>query len=263
MSIHRAGTEYRVKLEDFEGPLDLLLHVIRDAKLDIKTVPLASVTKQYLAFLDELGTLDLNLASEFIEVGATLIEIKSRQILPKPKVEEEETAEEIEERLRARLEEYKLLKEASDKLKQVENVNRFYKDPEPIREIIKYKFDNLDLSMLVEAFSRVMHRVEKSAAPPPQRAMRLDRFTVADKMKSIRDELKHWKKFNFFKLFGDDYSRGEVINTFLAVLELLKNGEIRAVQEQKFADIEITRVEGAIAPEEDKLEYTIIDGIED
>ena len=110
--IQRASEEVKVHLTDFDGPIDLLLQLVREHKLDIKTVRLGDMTAQYISFLNELDTLDLDLASEFIEVGAILVEIKSKQILPKP-VEEEEEPEDSEALLRQRLEEYALFKDAS------------------------------------------------------------------------------------------------------------------------------------------------------
>ena len=250
MSIIRANEQYTVKITDFEGPLDLLLHLIRDAKLDIKTVPLAQVTGQYIGFLSQLDGLDLDLASEFIEVGATLVEIKARGILPAPVVEED--PEDIESRLRAQLEEYKLLKEASQQLKELENVDRLYKDPVEFKPEYKYTLDNLSIDALVSAFTRIMHRVTANAAPIQARQIRMDRFTVRDKIKDIRSRLLAVGSVNFFELFDVDFTKSEIINTFLALLELLKTQEIKAVQQDAFADIVIIKQEGV-------LEYDIVD----
>ena len=261
MSIIRANTEYKVTLSDFEGPLDLLLHVIRESKLDIKTVPLASVTSQYLGYLSQLDSLDLDLASEFVEVGTTLVEIKSKQILPKV-CENEETAEEIEERLRAQLEEFKLLKEASLKLKVQENVDRFYKDPTPPKEIIKYTLGDIGMDDLVAAFTRVMHKLENKTEAIPEKKMRMDRFTVAEKVESIRARVKSKEPLTFFGLFEADFTRSEVINTFLALLELLKTGEVVARQDAKFSDIVIEGT-GVVSTGEVGLEYNIVEGVND
>ena len=278
MGIIRASASYSVKITDFEGPLDLLLHLIRESKLDIKTIPLASVTSQYVEFLSQLDQLDLNLASEFIEVGATLLDIKSRQILPRVKPEDEEDLEEAEARLRAQLEEYKLLKEASEQLRAHENLNRFYKDPAPIKEIIRYSLDNLEVNALVEAFSRIMHRVQKESEPIRETQIRMDRFTVAEKMDDIRARLQAGEKIYFSTLFDTDFTKGEVISSFLAVLELLKSGEIIAIQGEKFGDIElqatatggdngatITSIEGQVTDIGELYEefYTVVDGVED
>jgi len=242
MSILREGSDVKVKLADFEGPLDLLLHLIRDAKLDIKTVPLASVTSQYLEYLSQLDKLNLNLASEFIEVGATLVDIKSKQILPKL-VEDDEEEEDAEARLRAQLEEYKLLKEASLKMKELENVDRFYKEPEPVKEIIKFTLDGIDMDALIEAMTKVMMKIHKEKAPVEEKQIKKDRFTVADKMVYLRNRLGVVDRIEFPELFASDYSKSEVINTFLAILELLKVGEIHLEQQCQFSEISITRGE--------------------
>jgi len=278
MSFFRESNDVKVQLADFEGPLDLLLHLIRESKLDIKTIPLASVTSQYLEYLSQLDRLNLNLASEFIEVGATLIDIKSKQILPK--LVEEEEDEDSEAKLRAQLEEYKLLKEASLQMKELENVNRFYKEPEPVKEIIKFTLDGIEMSHLIEAFTKVMHRMGKEKVPVQEKQIRRDRFTVADKMTWLRERLTTCEKIEFLELFGIDYSKSEVINTFLAILELLKVGELHLEQECQFSEITITRGDnygtnstsgsifdagegGDASIVAEILTYTVIDGIED
>jgi len=237
LSLIRANEQYNVKITDFEGPLDLLLHLIRESKLDIKTVKLAEVTSQYITFLNQLGSLDLNLASEFIEVGATLIEIKARGIIP-PEVPEEDP-EDIELRLKAQLEEYRLLKEASEKLKIFENVNRFYKDPANLKPEYKFVLDNLNMDMLVDAFTKIMHRMQRAAAPVVERQIRMDRFTVKDKIEDIRARVKSNTAVMFFDLFDADFTKSEMINTFLALLELLKTQEIKVQQDSQFSDIKI------------------------
>jgi segregation and condensation protein A len=232
---------YKVKIADFEGPLDLLLHLIREQKLDIKTLHLAKITGQYLKYLEQIDTLDLDLAADFVEVAATLIEIKARGILPRPKIEED--PEDIEKRLLKQLEEYKLLKEAGEKLKQTENVDRFYKEIAEFKPEYKFVLDNLSLDTLTAAFQKVMHRLQRNAAPITARQVRLDRFTVQDKMRDIKKRLTGAKSLQFFDLFEPDFTKSEMINTFLALLELLKVGEIRAVQADTFGDIEIKGVQ--------------------
>ena len=227
------------KITDFEGPLDLLLHLVRETKLEIKTVKLGEVTGQFLEYMEQIGSLDLDTAAEFIDIASTLIEIKSRNILPKP-AKEEESPEEIELRLKQQLEEYKLLKEASEKLKEIENVDRFYKEPVELKPEYKYVMNNLSLDMLTEAFSRIMHKIKQSAAVIQNKQIKLDRFTVKDKIADIRTRIADKKQIMFFDLFESDFTKSEMINTFLALLELLKTGEIQARQESIFSDIVLT-----------------------
>jgi len=229
------------KLVDFEGPLDLLLHLVKETKLEIKNVPLASVTAQFLAYMDELDTVDFTVAGEFIEMSATLMEIKARNILPKPKKDDADP-QDIENKLKQQLEEYKILKDASEQLKQKENVDRFYKPPTELKPEYSYRLDNLTIDALTQAFSRIMHKLGQKSASIVNRQIRLDRFTVKDMMSSIRTKLTSSKRVMFFDLFEADYSKSEMINTFLALLELLKTGEVRALQENLFSDIIIEGV---------------------
>ncbi|MCL2228386.1 MAG: segregation/condensation protein A [Firmicutes bacterium] len=232
-----AQQKHHIHITDFDGPLDLLLHLIREKKLDIKTVQLSLVTEQYLEFLSQLDQLNLDDAVEFIDIGATLVEIKSRGILPKEKIEED--PEDIEAKLLRQLEEYKLLKEASEKLKETENVDRFYKAPVEFKPEYKYVLDNLSIDMLTSAFQKVMHRLQFNAPQIVTKQIRMDRFTVGDKMADIRTRITSGKRVMFFDLFEADFTKSEVINTFLALLELLKTGEIGVVQDNQFADIKI------------------------
>ena len=258
MNLVRASEKVRIHITDFEGPLDLLLHLIRESKLDIKTVRLAEVTGQYLEFLSGLESLDLDLASEFIEVGATLIEIKGKQILPRGDAEKVD-AEEMERNLLAQIEQYKLLKEAGERLKVLENVDRFYKEPSKLKTEYKFVLDNLNMDALIAAFQKMMFRVERNAPQIIETQIKLDRFTVADRIKAIRTLLGFCDEVKFFDLFAGDHTKGEVINTFLAILELLKRQEIRAVQEHQFADICIAKGEGyGRADEVEELTYEIV-----
>jgi len=257
MQLIRASENYKVKLSDFEGPLDLLLHLIRESKLDIKTIRLAEVTAQYMGFLKELDKLDLDLASEFIEVGAVLLEIKSRNILPHEV--EEEDPEEIEQRLKAQLEEYKLLKDAGERLRPLENVNRFYKEPAVMKPSYHYTLENLGMDDLVKAFQKILFRTEQKAAPIEFKQIKLDRFTVADKIRDIRTRVDGGSAVKFFDLFEADFTRSEIINTFLALLELLKHQEIRATQQDLFSDIIIEKGEGhGTAPETSEFENPVV-----
>ena len=238
--IERASANVKVKLTDFEGPIDLLLHLVREHKLDIKTVKLGDMTHQYLAYLEELPQLDLDLASEFIEVGATLVEIKSRQILPKP-VAEVEGAIDPEVELRQRLEEYALFQGATENLRPMENVNRFYRAPAVAKVTTEWKLTGVGFEDLTDALAAILARVGKNAVKIEKTTIRLDRFTVRDKIKDVVGRLKSATALRFSELFEDDMTRSEVINTFLAVLELLKNQIIAARQDADFGDIEIIK----------------------
>ena len=151
---------YRVHLENFDGPLDLLLYLIKDSKVEIQDVKLADITEQYLEYMKELDRLDMEKAAEFIEIAATLLEIKSKSLIP---TEREETPEEEdpEQLLMMRLKEYKLIKEQSEKLKQLENVNRLYKAPDESCNDYRIVIKQMKLDNLISAFSKLL------ASPPP------------------------------------------------------------------------------------------------
>lgn len=238
--IQRANEEVKVHLTDFDGPIDLLLQLVREHKLDIKTVRLGEMTSQYMKYLTELPTLDLDLASEFIEVGAILVEIKSKQILPKP---EEEKPEEIdeEEQLRQRLAEYALFKDASEQLKTMDDVGRFYRAPAIMKVNTSWKLDGVTFDDLTNAFTAILARVGEKAAKVEKTTIRLDRFTVADKIKDVVGRLKTINQLKFTQLFDEDITRSEVINTFLAILELLKRQLVACRQNEAFGEIEIIK----------------------
>lgn len=238
--IQRANQEVKVHLTDFDGPIDLLLQLVREHKLDIKTVRLGDMTAQYLAYLTELPALDLEVASEFIEVGAILIEIKSKQILPRPEAEKPELIDE-EEQLRQRLAEYALFKDVTEELKTMDNVDRFYRAPAVAKVSTEWKLDGVTFEDLTDAFSAMLARVDKKAAKIDKATIKLDRFTVADKIKDVVGRLRQSSSLKFSQLFDADITRSEVINTFLAVLELLKRQLVACRQEQDFGEIEIIK----------------------
>ena len=234
--------EYQFKLSQFEGPLDLLLHLVKEAKIDIKDIFVSEITEQYLKYMETITEEDVERSGEFIEMAATLIEIKSKKILPKQ--EELPEGEETEEqRLIRRLEEYKLFKEQSEKLKQIEDVDRMFKNPEPGSGDIKYVLGSLSFDGLLESFSKLLARVQARAASIQEKKIEKERFTVAQKIAQIKDRLTEKKKVYFSELFEDATDKIEVINTFLALLELLKHQVVKAVQKGNFEDIIIEKQE--------------------
>lgn len=233
---------YKFKLENFDGPLDLLLHLIKVAKVDIKDIFVSKITEQYMVYMDDLENIDVEKASDFISMAATLLEIKSKKLLPKPVeiVEEEDP----EQRLIRQIEEYKLFKEASEKLKVIEDVNRLYKQPEDSVGEYRYQLpDKLELDLLTQAFYKLLQRQTVKAQEILERKIVKDRFTVAQKVAQIKDDLITKKRFKFSELFDADYSKSEIINTFLALLELLKGQFITATQTSAYGDIEILKKE--------------------
>ncbi len=232
---------YRFKLDNFEGPLDLLLHLIKDAKLDIATVKLADITEQYLEYMQDIKNVDMDKASEFITVAATLIEIKSKKILP---VEQEAEPDEEDDEviLLKRLKEYELFKETGKKLKEIEDVNKLYRAPGKETEKVKVIMKDMVLDQLLDAFAKLLAKEELKKAVQSDQPKKIvkDRFTVAEKIISIRNFAKERKRFEFEELFDDEMTKSELINTFLALLELLKLQTVKVIQSGTFGNIVIT-----------------------
>lgn len=233
---------YKVKIDVFEGPLDLLLHLIKDAKLDIQTIKLSEITGQYLDYINSMDLLNLENAADFLEVAATLIEIKSKKILPR---EEEEVLEEEdpETLLKRRLEEYKLFKDASEALKEIENVNKFYKEPSKQAGEYRIILKQMNIQNLIKAFSTLLIKTQESSIEHNEKTIERDRFTVEEKIFEIKSLLINCDKISFNALVGEDFTRSEIITLFLALLELLKRQVISVEQLETYGDIEIVRNE--------------------
>ena len=229
-------------LEGFEGPLDLLLHLIKEKNMSIMEVKISEITDQYLKYMEDLEELDMDNATEFLAMASWLLEIKSRSLLPVEQTEEEEDELDPETQLKIQLQEYQLFKEASGNLQQVENVNRLYKQPDKNVGDARIVFNQFNLDKLLDAFAFILMRT-KDKENPQEKKINRDRWTVADKIQFLTNILKDNKEINFFSLFDDTYSKLEVITVFMAILELLKFQKIEVVQAEKYADITIKRKE--------------------
>lgn len=231
--------KYRFKLENFEGPLDLLLHLIKDAKLDIMTVKLADITEQYLEYMKQLDSIDMDRASEFITVAATLIEIKSKHLLP-ANVEETPEEEDSEVLLLRRLKEYELFKQTGQRLREIEDINKLYRMPGKETEKVKIVIKDLVLDKLLDAFANLLSRQKARGSDKPEaKTVVKDRFTVAEKVISIRSYTREHKRYPFDELFSTDMTKSEMINVFLALLELLKLQTLRVEQTGIFGQINV------------------------
>lgn len=245
-----------VKLTAFEGPLDLLLHLIQKNKVNIYDIPIAMITEQYLDYLDQMRQADLDIMSEFLVMAATLLRIKSQMLLPK-EVNEEGEEEDPRAELVQRLMEYKVYKYASEELKdwEIEAGKCLYKVPtlpeevatykEPIRpqEIIERQ--GVTLEHLKEVFEFVMRRRTDKLDPVRSQfgEIKQDEVKIEDKMMHIRDRIKKSKKMSFQGLLEKQATKVEVVVTFLALLELMKMGNIKVVQEDIGSDILISETE--------------------
>lgn len=237
MAQFESTVDYSTKLDNFEGPLDLLLHLIKEAKIEIREIFVSQVTEQFLAYIEGLDILDVDKASEYLSMAATLLEIKSKSILPKIEMFDADF-EDPEEMLYRKIEEYKLFKEASEKLKETENVGRFYKEPDKSVGNVKIVYNDFNLDGLINAFSKLLMRVDsKKRQENTLKEIPKEVFTVKDKVETIRSVLLDRKEVSFFELFGAYYTRNEIITTFQAMLELLKLQYITVVQDETFDDI--------------------------
>ena len=238
---------YKVKLEIFEGPFDLLLYLIKKEELNIYDIPITRITEQYLEYLTLMEILDLDIAGEFLVIAATLIQIKSKMLLP-PDPEGLETQEEDPRAdLVKRLLAYKSFKEAAERLKGLEETRRglFTRfGVEPEFEDGDSPFADVTLFELITAFGKVLRSLPKDTFHEVTK----DECTVADKVHEIFHRLAKEPKILFSALFRSARNRVEVITTFLAVLELIRVKEIMARQDSAFGEIEITRNAGMMAP---------------
>jgi segregation and condensation protein A len=232
-----AGSEmYKVKLSNFEGPLDLLLYLIKDSKVEIQDIKLASVTEQ------DLDELDMEMAAEFIEVAATLVEIKSKAMIPQEQ-EKQQDENDPEWLLLQRLKEYKMFKEASEKMKKQEIVDRMYKLPDEKVHDFRNVLAQMKIDGLISAFKNLMSKAVVREAVEEERTIVRDRWTVDEKIFEIKTLVGMREKINFYEMVGEDFTRGEVITLFMAMLELLKLQIIKITQQEMFGEIEIMKGE--------------------
>ncbi len=242
--------KYKVRLEIFEGPLDLLLYLIKKDEVDIYDIPIAKITDQYLEYLEMMEMLDLDIAGEFIVMAATLMQIKSRMLLPPEEVPAQEQEEEDpRSELVKKLLEYKKFKEAADKLAEIEaTTSQSYTrktEERPLPEIEdESAFFEASIFDLLSAFSKILKEVPKDTFYKIIK----DKFTVGDKIHDILHMLVNEPKLYFGNLFKKAESKFEIVVTFLAVLELIRLREIMIVQKEPFGEIEIIRNPNAVKP---------------
>lgn len=239
MAEFESVVDYSTKLDNFEGPLDLLLHLIKEAKIEIKDVFVSQVTEQFLKYMNDVEFLDVDKASEYLNMAATLLEIKSKSILPKIEIFDD-GEEDPEQLLIRKLEEYKMFKEVSEKLKEQENVSRFYKEPDKSVGDVRIVYNDFNLEGLIDAFSKLLMRVDdKKRQENVLKEIPKEVFTVKDKIEHIRTVLLDKQTVSFFEIFSSYYTKSELITTFQAMLELLKLQYITVEQNGVFDDITI------------------------
>lgn len=233
---------YEVSLEKFEGPLDLLIHLIQKNKIDIYDIPVAEITNQYLAHIETWQELDMEVASEFIVMASRLLEIKSRMLLPRAD-EADEEEEDLRDKLIQQLIEYQVFKNISDWIEKCETVEcqACYKDPEYIPQIVN---DSVEIAItpaeLKQAYLRVFSMLDDTIEfDDYTQEITRETYTVEEKIVFIREKFADMKtdRLHFSQLFMKKISRSELVVTFLAILELYKINQIRLFQNRVFQEI--------------------------
>lgn len=232
------------KLDSFEGPLDLLLHLIARAKVDIQDIFVSQITEQYIQYIQQMQEMDMDVASEFITMAATLLRIKSRSLLPNS-IEDDEIDE--KQQLTERLYEYRRIQAVSQILSQMEEEagRHHYK----LREEFAFQRDPLDLSgvdldALLSAMAELIEaRRRREDAPEKVNVIRREPISIHARIERIQGALKRLGRVSFFSLFDQDHDKDEIIATFLALLELIASGEAHVEQTNQFTDIQITAIQ--------------------
>jgi segregation and condensation protein A len=235
-------SDYKVKLEIFEGPLDLLLYLIKRDELDIYDISLERITRQYLEYLQAFKELNIDVAGEFVVMAANLIYLKSRSLLPVDQQPPEDDAEEDDPRwdLIRQLIEYKKFKEAAAQLqvRQLEQERIFFREPGGAPEVVfaPLRLGEVGIFQLINAFQNVIKRVD---AREDLQEIFGEHYTVSDKIEWILERVGDGVPLKFTELFASMASRVEIVVTFLALLELIRLRQIRATQANPFEEIEI------------------------
>lgn len=241
-----------VKLQVFEGPLDLLLHLIDKNKIDIYDIPIVEITNQYMEYIKAMEKEDLNVMSEFLVMAATLLDIKCKMLLPK-EVNEDGEEEDPRQELVEQLLEYKMYKYMSYELKdrELESERVMYKTPTIPQEVMEYEqpvnldelLEDLTIQKLNHIFKDVMKRQVDKIDPVRSKFGKIEKeeVTVSDKLVFVTDYAREHKKFSFRTLLTKQSSKTQIVVTFLALLQLMKEGVLYIEpQEQPFDDIRIT-----------------------
>lgn len=229
-----------IRIDEFEGPLDLLLHLIKESKMDIFNIEIEKITDQYLNYIESQEKLNLEISSSYLVMAAELIEMKSRLLLPRTSIENNiEEEEDPKEELVARLLEYQAYKEITKTLKEKEEIRKeiYTKAPD---NFAQYRDENsslqsdISLDDLLDAFQKYLHRKQKMK--PLKTKVTIKEISISSRQIDIRRILSQKKKVSFFELFPET-SKDYIVATFLAILELAKGKELRIVQENNFDDI--------------------------
>mgnify|MGYP005813708317 FL=1 len=236
--------KYSIKINNFEGPLDLLCHLIDKNKMDIYDINISEITDQYIKYIEQMEKMNLEITSEFLVMSSTLLYLKSKHLLPKQQEDEEEITE---EELIRRIIEYKKYKEITKKLKEnfLQYSKRFYKLPEEI-ELPKQKIEkDYDSTIIPKIYKELLQRnTEKinEYASNIEKIAITETYTVGNTVKEMYRALVKFKKFTFNKLFSlKKHDKNEVVTAFSGLLEMSRRNKVTTEQDELFGDIEVEK----------------------
>lgn len=232
--------DYKVTIDNFDGPLDLLLHLIKKSDIDIYEISIEEITKQYLDYIQAMKEMNLDVASEYLVMASELMEIKSMMLLPKPELEEDELEEDPKEQLIKRLIEYKRYKEITGEFKNLEEERKkeFTKPSSDLTPFKKeeetFNIGDIKLDDLINAFNKFLER--KELDKPLNTKITKKEYSVKKRSFEIKNILKQKKKVEFEELF-EEINRGYIVVTFLSILDLAKKQDLVITQEDNFNKI--------------------------
>jgi segregation and condensation protein A len=244
---------YRVRLDVFEGPLDLLLHLVKKNEVDLSDLPVATITDQYIAYLDLLQQLDLDMAGEYLVMAATLLHLKSRLLLPSEEAADEESGEDPRAELARQLLEYQRFKEAAEMLERNNMLGRDVFTRVPMRNEPNDEQDvvyDVLLGDLLDALQEVL----KNAEPDVVHRVILEQISLRERVCMVLDLLRERTQVAFTDLLSADTSRLQILVTFLATLELVRTRMIDVNQDERFGPIMLTLAVSADTPMPETLE---------
>jgi len=235
---------YKLKLDIFEGPLDLLLYLIKKSDIDIKDIPIAAITEQYMKYIDMMRMLDLDVVGDFLVMAATLMQIKSKMLLPVDPILDGAAEEDPRDELVRRLEEYKKFKEAAGLLEEHEaNRKNYFSRVIPPEALQRLRDESADVYFDVNLFDLITALTDALQKAPEEVIHEIitDEHTVEQKIHEVLHCLLEFPRVTLTEMFSRCRSKVEMIVSFLAILELIRLREIKAVQKRHFSDIEIVR----------------------
>ncbi len=232
--------KYKIELESFEGPMDLLLHLIHDAEIDIYDIPINTITDQFLRYIQKMEDLNLEIASEFLVMASSLIEIKSKMLLPKKENNlDGEAEEDPREELVKRLIEYKKYKDVSERLKTLEldQAKVYYKPREELDQEEELELEDMKVDLLLRAINNIIRNRTQEEKKLTINEIQREEYSLDQCMNIVEVSIKKEKKLQFTNLLSSETTREEIITFFLSILELAKTKVLYIRQKEDFSDL--------------------------